>query len=148
CVTGKPLHAGGIAGRTEATGRGVQYALREFFRNPEDVATANLSGSLEGKKVVVQGLGNVGYHAAKFLEEEDGCIIVGIIERDGALVSDRGLSVEAVKQHVAETGGVKGFPGADYVADGPSVLEHDCDVLVPAALERVINLTNADRIKA
>ncbi|MGI9477677.1 MAG: Glu/Leu/Phe/Val family dehydrogenase [Hyphomicrobiaceae bacterium] len=148
CVTGKPLHAGGIAGRTEATGRGVQYALREFFRNPEDVATAGLSGTLEGKRVVVQGLGNVGYHAAKFLEEEDGCPILGIIERDGALVSERGLSVEAVKQHVAETGGVKGFPGAEYVADGPSVLELDCDVLVPAALERVINLTNADRIKA
>lgn len=148
CVTGKPLHAGGIAGRTEATGRGVQYALREFFRHPEDVATAKLSGTLEGKRVVVQGLGNVGYHAAKFLEEEDGCIIVGIIERDGALVNDSGLSVETVKQYVAENGGVKGFPGAEYVADGPVVLEHDCDILVPAALERVINLQNADRIKA
>ena len=148
CVTGKPLHAGGIAGRTEATGRGVQYALREFFRHPDDVAAAKLSGTLEGKRVVVQGLGNVGYHGAKFLEEEDGCIIVGIIERDGALVSDRGLSVERVKQHVAETGGVKGFEGAEYVADGSSVLELDCDILVPAALERVINLTNAERIKA
>jgi len=148
CVTGKPLHAGGIAGRTEATGRGVQYALREFFRHPEDVATAKLSGTLEGKRVVVQGLGNVGYHAAKFLEEEDGCMIVGIIERDGALVNDSGLSVETVRQYVAENGGVKGFPGAEYIADGGIVLEHDCDILVPAALERVINLQNADRIKA
>lgn len=148
CVTGKPLHAGGIAGRTEATGRGVQYALREFFRHPDDVESAKLSGTLEGKRVVVQGLGNVGYHAAKFLEEEDGCLIVGIIERDGALVSPGGLPVERVKQYVAENGGVKGFEGAEYVADGSSVLELDCDILVPAALERVINLTNADRIKA
>jgi len=148
CVTGKPLNAGGIAGRTEATGRGVQYALREFFRHPEDVATANLSGTLDGKRVVVQGLGNVGYHAAKFLEEEDGCRIVGIIERDGALVNPDGLSVEQVKQHVLATGGVAGFEGAEYVKDGASVLELDCDVLVPAALERVINLGNVDRIKA
>lgn len=148
CVTGKPLHAGGIAGRTEATGRGVQYALREFFRHPDDVASAKLSGTLEDKRVVVQGLGNVGYHAAKFLEEEDGCLIVGIIERDGALVNTSGLSVERVKQHVAETGGVKGFEGAEYVADGAAVLELDCDILVPAALERVINMGNADRIKA
>ncbi len=148
CVTGKPLHAGGIAGRTEATGRGVQYALREFFRHPEDVAKTSLSGALDGKRVVVQGLGNVGYHAAKFLEEEDDCLIVGIIERDGALVNPTGLSVEQVKAHVAETGGVKGYEGAEYVADGASVLELDCDILVPAALERVINLTNAERIKA
>lgn len=148
CVTGKPLHAGGIAGRTEATGRGVQFALREFFRHPEDVATANLSGTLKGKRVVVQGLGNVGYHAAKFLEEEDGCLIVGIIERDGALLNPSGLPVEQVRQYVMENGGVKGFPDAEFVADGASVLELDCDVLVPAALERVINLGNAERIKA
>lgn len=148
CVTGKPIHAGGIAGRTEATGRGVQYALREFFRHAQDVATAKLSGTLDGKRVVVQGLGNVGYHAAKFLEEEDGCRIVGIIERDGALVNTAGLSVEQVKQHVLATGGVADFAGAEFVKDGDSVLELDCDILVPAALERVINLTNVERIKA
>ena len=87
CVTGKPINAGGIQGRTEATGRGVQYALQEFFRHPEDLAAAGLTGTLEGKRVIVQGLGNVGYHAAKFLQEEDGCLITGIIERDGALFS-------------------------------------------------------------
>jgi glutamate dehydrogenase (NAD(P)+) len=73
CVTGKPIHAGGIQGRVEATGRGVQYALQEFFRHPEDVKKAGLSGTLDGKRVIVQGLGNVGYHAAKFLSQEDGC---------------------------------------------------------------------------
>jgi glutamate dehydrogenase (NAD(P)+) len=148
CVTGKPPHAGGIQGRVEATGRGVQYALREFFRHPEDVAKARLSGGLDGKRVVVQGLGNVGYHAAKFLSEEDGAKITAIIERDGALISDTGLDVEAVRQHMAATGGLKGFAGAEFTADGAAVLEKDCDILIPAALEGVIHKGNAARITA
>ncbi|MGL4309882.1 MAG: Glu/Leu/Phe/Val family dehydrogenase [Paracoccaceae bacterium] len=148
CVTGKPPHAGGIQGRVEATGRGVQYALREFFRHPEDVAAARLVGGLEGKRVIVQGLGNVGYHAAKFLSEEDGCRITAIIESDGALVSEAGLEVEAVKQHLAVTGGLNGFAGATFVETGNAVLEEDCDILIPAAMEGVINLTNADCIRA
>ncbi len=148
CVTGKPPHAGGIQGRVEATGRGVQYALQEFFRHPEDVATAGLSGSLEGKRIIVQGLGNVGYHAAKFLSEEDGSKIVGIIERDGALVDEGGLNVEAISKWIRTHGGVKGYADASYVEDGPSVLEHDCDILIPAALEGVINLGNAERVTA
>ena len=148
CVTGKPLNAGGIQGRVEATGRGVQYGLREFFRHPEDMAKAGLSGSLEGKRVIVQGLGNVGYHAAHFLSTEDGAIITGVIERDGALVSETGLDVEAVRAHILDTGGVKGFAGAEYVEHGAVVLEAECDILIPAALESVINLKNASYIKA
>ncbi|WP_444666757.1 Glu/Leu/Phe/Val family dehydrogenase [Cereibacter changlensis] len=148
CVTGKPPHAGGIRGRVEATGRGVQYALREFFRHAEDKAKAGLSGDLDGKRVIVQGLGNVGYHAAKFLSEEDGAIITGIIEHDGALVSETGLDVEAVRQWITKTGSVKGYPLATVVEDGASVLEEDCDILIPAAMEGVITLANADRIKA
>ncbi len=148
CVTGKPPHAGGIQGRVEATGRGVQYALREFFRHPADVAKAGLSGKLDGKRVVVQGLGNVGYHAAKFLSEEDGAKITAIIERDGALISASGLEVEAVRQHLTATGGLKGFAGAQYVEDGASVLESDCDILIPAAMEGVIHKGNAAAIKA
>ncbi|TKA96805.1 Glu/Leu/Phe/Val dehydrogenase [Cereibacter changlensis] len=148
CVTGKPPHAGGIRGRVEATGRGVQYALREFFRHAEDKAKAGLSGDLDGKRVIVQGLGNVGYHAAKFLSEEDGAIITGIIEHDGALVSETGIDVEAVRQWITKTGSVKGYPLATVVEDGASVLEEDCDILIPAAMEGVITLANADRIKA
>ena len=148
CVTGKPPHAGGIQGRVEATGRGVQYALQEFFRHPEDVADAGLSGSLEGKRVVVQGLGNVGYHAAKFLSEQDGARIIGIIERDGALIDEDGLDVEAVSQWIRNHGGVKGYTASGFVADGASVLEADCDILIPAALEGVINLSNVERVKA
>ncbi|NOC81936.1 Glu/Leu/Phe/Val dehydrogenase [Ruegeria sp. HKCCD6428] len=148
CVTGKPLNAGGIAGRVEATGRGIQYALREFFRHPEDVRAAGLSGKLDGKRVVVQGLGNVGYHAAKFLSEEDGSRVVGIIEWDGALYNPDGIDVEAVRQWIVKHGGVKDYPDATHSAEGTSVLEAECDILIPAALEGVINLSNADRIKA
>ena len=148
CVTGKPINAGGIQGRTEATGRGVQFALREFFRHPEDVAKAKLSGKLDGKRVIVQGLGNVGYHAAKFLSEEDGCIVTGIIEHDGSLYSETGLNVEEVKQWIAGHGGVTGYPHATHAAEGAALLEHDCDILIPAALEGVLNIGNADRIKA
>ncbi len=148
CVTGKPVNAGGIQGRTEATGRGVQYALHEFFRHPEDMKIAGLSGTMEGKRVVVQGLGNVGYHAAKFLSEEDGALITGIIERDGALTDDKGLDVEGVRGWIAKHGGVKGYPDGTYVENGGSVLEKDCDILIPAALEGVINLSNAAKIKA
>ncbi|MBC7180712.1 MAG: Glu/Leu/Phe/Val dehydrogenase, partial [Roseovarius sp.] len=148
CVTGKPINAGGIQGRVEATGRGVQYALQEFFRHPEDIAAAHLSGTLEGKRVIVQGLGNVGYHAAKFLSEEDGCLVTGIIERDGALVDDKGLNVEAVRNWIARHGGVDGYPEGKYVKDGAKVLEQECDILIPAAMEGVINLGNAAQIKA
>lgn len=148
CVTGKPINAGGIQGRVEATGRGVQYALREFFRYPEERAACGLSGDLDGKTVVVQGLGNVGYHAAKFLSEEDGCIVKGIIEHDGGLWDDAGLDVQRVKDWIAGHGGVKDYPEATYVANGAVLLEADCDILVPAAMEGVINLSNADRIKA
>ena len=148
CVTGKPLNAGGISGRVEATGRGVQYALQEFFRHPEDMAKAGLSGSLDGKRVIVQGLGNVGYHAAKFLQEEDGAIITGIIERDGALFNPAGLNVEAVRAWLMRHGGVAGFPDAANTAEGGAVMEEECDILIPAALEGVINLSNAERIKA
>ena len=149
CVTGKPLSGGGIQGRVEATGRGVQYALREFFRHKEDAAKAGLCGDLDGKRVVVQGLGNVGYHAAKFLSEEDGCKVIAIIERDGGLVNENGLDIEAIRQHIsANQGSVKGFVGATYVEDGASLLELACDILIPAALEGVIHKENAPRIKA
>lgn len=148
CVTGKPPHAGGIQGRVEATGRGVQFALREFFRHPEDVALARLSGGLEGKRVIVQGLGNVGYHAAKFLSEDDGCRITGIVERDGALQDDKGLDVEAVRQWIVAHGTIKGYPHGSFTEDGAVLLEAECDILIPAAMEGVIHKGNADRIKA
>lgn len=148
CVTGKPVTNGGIRGRVEATGRGVQFALREFFRHAEDVKLAGLSPGLAGKRVIIQGLGNVGYHAAKFLQDEDDAKITAIIEFDGAIQNEDGLPVEEVRQHMDEHGGVKGFPGAKYVKEGAKVLEADCDILIPAALEGQITAENASRIKA
>ncbi|TMV82091.1 Glu/Leu/Phe/Val dehydrogenase, partial [Thioclava sp. BHET1] len=148
CVTGKPTNAGGIQGRVEATGRGVQYALREFFRHPEDCAAAHLDGGLEGKRVVVQGLGNVGYHAALFLSQEDGCRITGIAERDGGLYDPAGLDVAAVHDWMQRHGGVTGYPGGSYVADAATLLEAECDILIPAAMEGAIHLANAERIRA
>ncbi|MGB5440634.1 MAG: Glu/Leu/Phe/Val dehydrogenase [Gammaproteobacteria bacterium] len=148
CVTGKPLERGGIPGRTEATGKGVQYALREFFRHPELVADAGLSDGLSSQRIVIQGLGKVGYHTAKFLSEEDEATIVAIIERDGVVVNEAGLNVHDVRQHLAETGGVKDFPGATYSTQGEQALEMDCDILIPAALESQIHADNAMRIQA
>ncbi|MEM7242625.1 MAG: Glu/Leu/Phe/Val dehydrogenase dimerization domain-containing protein [Pseudomonadota bacterium] len=147
CVTGKPLNAGGIAGRVEATGRGVQYGLREFFRHPEDIKMAKLDGTLDGKRVIVQGLGNVGYHAASFLSVEDGSKITAVLEYDGAIENDDGIDIEALKAHIAENGGVTGFKGGTYHKDSMALLEKECDILIPAAMEGVIHADNADRIK-
>ncbi len=148
CVTGKPLNAGGIAGRLEATGRGVQYALQEFFRHPGDVKRARLSGSLRGKKAILQGLGNVGYHAGLFLSTEDEVSIIGLIERDGGIYNEEGLDIEDVFQHIQTTGGVKNYPKAKFIENGYTLLEEECDILIPAAIERVITSENANRIKA
>jgi glutamate dehydrogenase (NAD(P)+) len=148
CVTGKPVQHGGIQGRVEATGRGVQYAVREFFRHPEDVKSANMAGGLDGKTCVIQGLGNVGYHAAKFLSEEDGVKITAVIERDGALICDDGINIEDVYQHITKHRTIKNFPSASFEENGNAVLEKECDILIPAALESQITLENADRIKA
>ena len=147
-TTGKPIANGGIPGRTEATGRGVQYVIREFFRHPNDMKLANLEGELEGKRIIIQGLGNVGYYAAKFLQEEDGAKIYCIIERDGAIYSDAGLPVERVKNYIREHGGVMGFPDAKYESNGAAMLEAECDILIPAAMEAQIHQDNAERIKA
>jgi len=146
CVTGKPVNRHGIPGRTEATGRGVQYALQTYFRCTDPESSCQ---GLEGSRIIIQGLGNVGYHAAKFLQGEDGAKIIAIIEKDGALVNiEDGLAVNEVRKHLGETGGVKNFPDGHFVEDGKSVLEMDCDILIPAAMETQITEENAERIKA
>ncbi|MFT5571260.1 MAG: glutamate dehydrogenase (NAD(P)+) [Cryomorphaceae bacterium] len=146
CVTGKPVSKGGIRGRVEATGRGIQYALQEAFRHPEDIKYAGLSGTLAGKRIVVQGLGNVGYHASQFLSQEDDALIIGVLERDGAVVDENGIDIDGLHQHIHHHGGVKGYKG--YTPNSASVLEMDCDILIPAAMEGAITPDNADRIKA
>jgi glutamate dehydrogenase (NAD(P)+) len=148
CVTGKPVSQGGIRGRREATGRGVQYGIREAFCYPEDLRACGLEGSLEGKRVAVQGFGNVGFHAAKFLSEEDGCRIVAVGDVDGGVLDPEGLNVVALAEYRAKTGSLQGFPGSKPLNGSTEVLEVDCDLLIPAALENQITLENADRIQA
>ena len=148
CVTGKPPEKGGLVGRSEATGRGVQFIIREFFRHEEDYVKAGFKGGLKGKKVAVQGLGNVGYHAAKFLHEEDECKIVCIMEHNGAILNPEGLNVEAAKIYQIEHGTFEGFEGGSFEDDSSKFLCMDCDILIPAARENVIDISNAHDIKA
>ena len=145
CVTGKPLGKGGIAGRTEATGRGVQYTLQEFFRHERDVKKTGLSPGLSGKRVIIQGLGNVGYHAALFLSQHDGCRITHVLEREGSIVDPGGVDIAALHEHMIETGDIQDYPG--FTESGPEMLEAEADILIPAAMEGVINQHNAPRIR-
>jgi glutamate dehydrogenase (NAD(P)+) len=147
CVTGKPLAQGGVHGRREATGKGLFFALREAVGVAEDMKALGLPTGIEGKTVVVQGLGNVGYHAARFCRE-GGAIVTCIAEREGAIVNPKGLNEEEVFQHRKATGSILGFPGATDVADSRAALEMACDVLIPAALENQFTAENAPRVKA
>ncbi len=147
CVTGKPIAHGGLRGRTEATGRGVVYAIREFFRNADDVKAAGLTPDLGGKRIVIQGLGNVGYHAAKLLDEEDECKIIAIVEKDGILINEEGIKVEDVRMHINEHKTIKEFADAKFSEDGATGLEIECDILIPAAMEAQITKDNAKNIK-
>jgi len=147
CVTGKPVTQGGVRGRKEATGRGLYFALREACNEPDEMKRLGLGTGLDGKRVIVQGLGNVGYHAAKFCRE-GGAIITVIAEREGAVMNLKGLNEEAVFQHRKATGSLLNFPGATNIENSAAALELDCDVLLPAALESVFTAENAPRIKA
>ena len=148
CVTGKPVGQGGIRGRAEATGRGVQYALREFFRHADLVQATGLTGDLAGKRIAVQGFGNVGSYFARLVQAEDGVLIVALAERDGTIYAPEGLDVQAVAQWREATGSIKNFPDATTINEATACLELDCDILVPAALQNQITASNAARIKA
>jgi glutamate dehydrogenase (NAD(P)+) len=147
CVTGKPVGQGGVRGRKEATGRGVYFGVREACAVAEDMKALGLAPGLAGKRVVVQGLGNVGYHAAKFLQE-GGATIIGVSEYEGGIVNPRGLDVEAVMRLRAETKSIMTFPGATTLGHRDEILEVECDILIPAALENVIHEGNVARVKA
>ncbi len=147
CVTGKPLAEGGIRGRLEATGRGVYFGLREACSVEKDMEKLGLEPGLEGKTVAIQGLGNVGYHAAKFLQE-GGARIVALAEYEGAIYAEDGLDVEAVMRHRRETHSILDFPGATNLPHRDAIFEVACDILVPAALENQITMENVDRVQA
>ncbi len=147
CVTGKPVSQNGIHGRKEATGLGVFYGIREAVTHPAVMKRAGLAPGLEGKRIAVQGLGNVGYYAAKFLVE-NGCVLVSVSEREGTLSNPNGLNLEDLMEHRNAKGTLLGFTDGRFNEDPSAVLESECDILVPAALERQITSANVERIKA
>ena len=147
CVTGKPVTQGGVRGRKEATGLGVFFGTREVCNMEDVMKKMGLTTGIAGKKVVVQGLGNVGYHSAKFFREA-GAIVIGLAEYEGAIFNASGLNEDEVFQHRKKTGSILNFPGATNLAKNTDALEMECDILVPAALENVINGENAPRVKA
>ncbi|MFZ9220918.1 MAG: Glu/Leu/Phe/Val family dehydrogenase, partial [Sediminibacterium sp.] len=147
CVTGKPISLGGVRGRKEATGLGVFYGVREVCLMPDIMKKQGLEVGIENKNVIVQGLGNVGYYSAKFFREH-GAKVVAIAEYEGAIYCKDGLNEEAVFQHRKATGSILNFPGATNIEKSSDALELECDILIPAALENVIDANNAPKIKA
>jgi glutamate dehydrogenase (NAD(P)+) len=147
CVTGKPIGQGGIRGRTEATGRGVFFGIYEACDNAEDMKELGLDRGIEGKTFIVQGLGNVGYHAASNMVEA-GAVLVGVAEIDGSIYNKQGIDLDELMEYKDENGGITGFEGAEVLENSSSVLESECDILIPAALENQIREENAPRVKA
>ncbi|TXH22676.1 MAG: Glu/Leu/Phe/Val dehydrogenase [Chitinophagaceae bacterium] len=147
CVTGKPVTQGGVRGRREATGLGVFFGIREICNMPDIMSEKGLSLGIEGKKVIVQGLGNVGFHAAKFFQEA-GAILVGIAEYEGSIYCETGIDVHALVEHRKATGSILNFANATNLEHNSKALEMPCDILIPAALENVINEDNAGNIQA
>ncbi len=148
CVTGKSVAQGGIRGRTEATGLGTFYGLREACTHAEDMKKLGLEPGIEGKTFVVQGLGNVGYYAAKFCIEDGGAKLIGVAEYEGSIHKPDGIDLEKLMAHRKETGSIMDFEGATNLPNREDALELECDILIPAALENQITKVNASRIKA
>lgn len=147
CVTGKPVTQGGVRGRREATGLGIFFGIREVCNMPDVMEKIGLPTGVEGKRVIVQGLGNVGYHAAKYFQNA-GAKIIALAEYEGAVYNDDGLDVDAVFEHRKKTGSISNFSGAKNFAKNTDAMEYDCDILIPAALENVIHKDNAPHVKA
>jgi len=148
CVTGKPANKNGLEGREEATGRGVQYIVREFFKNEDLVKIAGLTCSMNNKTFIVQGFGNVGYHASKFISEDNEIKLIGIAEYNGAIFNPDGLNVEHAKKFFTKHGSFEKYSKGTFIKDPSLLLKKECDVLIPAARENVITEKNADDIKA
>jgi glutamate dehydrogenase (NAD(P)+) len=137
-VTGKPLAIGGSVGRTEATARGALYCIR--------TAIMKQGGRLEGMRVAVQGFGNVGSNLARLLADE-GARVVALSDSSGGVANPYGIDVRAALAHKAEHGALTGLPGTDAITN-EELIETDCDVLAPCALEQVVHEENAANVKA
>ncbi len=148
CVTGKPVSQNGIRGRTEATGRGVYYGMRELLSNTKEMKAIGLEPGMAGKTMVIQGLGNVGSYTGLISQNEGDAKIIAVTELEGAIHSEKGIDIQKLIKFRKETGSIVGFPGTKKMKQREDALELECDILVPAALENVINTGNAKRIKA
>ena len=148
CVTGKPANKNGLVGREEATGRGVQYIVREFFKNPDLLKLTKLDNNLNNKSFILQGFGNVGYNLAKFLTEDDGLNLIGIAEHNGGIFNENGINVEHAKKYFIKNNSFQNYPKATFIKDSSLLLKRRCDILIPAARENVITEKNANDICA
>jgi len=147
CVTGKSTDHGGITGRLEATGRGVCEALKEFFRHSNELAKHDIQGTLSDQTIIIQGFGNVGLNSAKALFD-NGAKIIGVAEREGGIFSEDGIDIYQLEKYQNEKQTILNFPNTQNVKKSIDLLSYKCDVLIPAALEGVITLNNADTIQA
>jgi glutamate dehydrogenase (NAD(P)+) len=148
CVTGKPVNQNGIRGRKEATGRGVYYGLKEALNHEEDVKALGLSKGIAGKRIVVQGMGNVGSYASLISQEDGDAVIVGIAEYDGTIYNPNGIHVEKLIKYKRNHGTILGFPNSKTLPNKADWVGLDCDILIPAALENQITSLNAHQVKA
>jgi glutamate dehydrogenase (NAD(P)+) len=148
CVTGKPVNMNGIRGRVEATGRGVFYGMRELCNVEEDMKKLGMTKGIAGKRLVIQGMGNVGSYTGLISQQEGDAIIIGVAEYEGSIHNEKGIDIEALIKHRQETGTIMTFPGAKPLSHRMEALELECDILIPAALENQITMENAPRIKA
>ena len=147
CVTGKPLHRGGIAGRTEATGRGIEEVVREIFRHEDVVKEAGLKNELKDNEIIVQGFGNVGSNLAKHLYNRDSAKIIAIGEFDGYLYNKKGIDINALIEFFQKNKSINNPKLGEFKNNPSELLELDCDILIPAALENAITVDNVDKIK-
>ena len=147
CVTGKSVDHGGIKGRLEATGRGVCEALKEFFRHPKEVQRAGVNKELSDQNIIIQGFGNVGCNSAKALFQ-NGAKIIGIAEKDGGIFNDKGIDIVELEKYQLKNHTILNLPTTKTIKNSADLLYYDCDILIPAALENVVSLDNADNIKA
>ncbi len=148
CVTGKPLSLHGIPGRTEATGLGVYYGICECLADRGTAASIGVDPGVAGKTVIIQGLGNVGYHSGKYLQELGDAKIIGVAEREGGIFNPSGFDINKLLAYRKEHGSIKNFPGCEFIEDSSQLLTYACDILIPAALENQINEENAPQIQA
>ena len=147
CVTGKPLHRGGIAGRTEATGRGIEEVVREIFRHEDIFKEAGLKNELKDNEIIVQGFGNVGSNLAKHLYNRDNAKIIAIGEYDGYLYNKKGIDINALIEFFQKNKSINNPKLGEFKNKPSELLELDCDILIPAALENAITIDNVDKIK-